>query len=180
MSTKSGNKSGRPKGSKSLTSKPHVRFDINAKAKFLKRLERNGSVSDAASFVGISRDTVYKAAKSDPRFKERMEIAKERCVAKLEKELDDRLYSGNEKVEYDGEGNVTKRTVTKDNTLLTKALEANYPEKYGKRGEGGDTTIVVGDSAISKLAAFLKVSMPEKEVGSGQEALEADWEEVEE
>jgi len=177
-------KPGRPAGGKNLTTKPYAKFDVNGKIKFLRRLEKTGQVADAASFVGVSRDTVYKAAQKDPRFKEKMDIARERCVAKLEKELDERLYKGNEKVEYDGGGNVLRKTVTKDNALLTKALESHYPEKYGKKSEQkSDTTIVIGDSAISKLAAFLKVDLPEKEVGGvieDEEAIEGEWEEYEE
>lgn len=161
-------KAGRPAGLPEVGRKERVTFDTKRKRRFLKKLEQCGVLSEAAASVGVSRNNIYKVMEKDKNFKERVEIAKEKSVAKLEQEFEDRVFNGNEKMEYDGKGNLVRRTVTKDNNLLTKALEANMPEKYGKKtGDGGNNTIVnIGDSAIDKLAAFLKVDLPEeKEVG---------------
>lgn len=177
---------GRPKGSRSLTQKPVVRFTTKVRKKFLEHLSKHGNFSDAAVHAGISRHTAYSAMTRDPKFKDRVEIAKERCVANLEKELTSRIYDGNVKSEYGADGALFRKTVTHDNNLLIRALEAHAPEKYGKKSEGsGDTTIInVGDSAISKLAAFLKVDLPvsEKAIeGSVEDASDeiedAEWEE---
>lgn len=175
---------GRPPGAKNLSTKPHKRFDAEAKKKFLKVYERCGILTEAATAAGVSRHTVYKALNSDEVFKERFEITKDRCLAKLEKEFDDRIYSGNEKIEYDGEGQITKRTVTKDNNLLVKALEVHAPEKYGKKADTStqNVQINIGDSAIDKLASFLKVDIHEERAKAppedGDNMIEAEWEET--
>lgn len=174
---------GRPKGSRSLTQKPVVRFTTKVRKKFLEHLSKHGNFSDAAVHAGISRHTAYSAMTRDPKFKDRVEIAKERCVANLEKELTSRIYDGNVKSEYGADGALFRKTVTHDNNLLIKALEANAPEKYGKKSDVGDTTIInVGDSAISKLAAFLKIDLPsaEKSIeGTTEESEEDDIEDAE-
>lgn len=176
-------KSGPKVGSKNLaTSKGYGRMDLPTTNKFLKRLEKTGNMVDAASFVGVVRGTIYKKMERDVKFKQCVELARERALAGYERELDNRIYEGNSKEEYDGEGNLTRRTVTKDNTLLVKALEVSDRDKWGKpEANKGNTTIVnVGDSAVSKLAAFLKVDLPEteKEVGKGSEdTVEGEWEE---
>lgn len=173
---KKGGKNGRPAGVPNIGRKPHAKFDINRKRRFIKKMEACGIITEAAEYVGISRLTVYKAMEKDPRFKERVEIAKERSNARLEREMQSRIYEGNEKLEYDGEGNLTKKTVTKDNALLVKALEANMGEKYGKKTENTNinVNVDVGESAIDKLASFLKVDLPEKEVNP---AIEGEWQE---
>lgn len=177
MSTDSTKKKpGRKKGGQDLAvRKPRVAFDINVMNKLLKRLEKTGNLADASAFVGVSRDNVYKHMKKDERFRDRVELAKDRCLANYERELDNRIYEGNQKVEYDGDGKVMKKTVTHDNTLLLKALEANDPDKWGKKSsqsEGG-TVVNIGDSAISKLATFLKVDLPsqEKDVTPAQDSI---------
>lgn len=166
---------GRPAGVPEIGRKERVVFDTKRRRRFIKKLEQCGVLSEAAASVGVSRNNIYKAMERDPAFKERVEIARERSVANLEKEFEDRIYNGNEKMEYDGDGKLMRRTVTKDNNLLARALEANMPEKYGKKTDsnGGNTIINVGDSAIDKLAAFLKVDLPEREVNN--DAIEGDY-----
>lgn len=171
---------GRPKGTPAISKKAPTKFTVERKRRFLTKLESCGILSEAAASVGVSRNTIYKVMERDEKFKQRVEIAKERSVAKLEQEMEDRIYNGNEKMEYDGDGNLVRRTVTKDNNLLGRALEANMPEKYGKKQEGNTQINVVGDSAISKLADFLKVDLPEKDITPKEDeddVLEGDWEE---
>lgn len=161
-----------------LGRKSHTRFDNTRKRRFIAKLEKDGIISKAAASVGISRITVYKAMEKDETFKQRVEIAKERADARLEEEFQRRIYEGNEKVEYDGEGNVMRKTVTHDNALLTKALESHFPERYGKKTESNvNVKVSVEDSAISKLANFLNVELPEDEKEINPE-IEGDyWEE---
>lgn len=169
---------GRPKGTPSLGTKGYNRFDLPRKKRFLKKLEASGSLTEAAAAVGVARNTIYKAMDKDEKFKARVEIARERATANLEVELNDRIYKGNEKLEYDADGKLVRKTVTKDNNLLSRALEANMPEKYGKKNDTNVQVNVVGDSAINKLAAFLKVDLPEKDEEKKDGTIDADWEEM--
>ena len=171
---------GRPVDQPALDYKAPTKFTVEKKRKFLKKLERCGILAEAAASVGVSRNTVYKNMERDEKFKERVEISRERSVARLEKEMEERIYEGNEKFEYDGSGQLVRRTVTKDNNLLTKALEANDPQKWGKKSESNTQVNVIGDSAIAKLADFLKVDLPERDITPNRnedDALEGDWEE---
>ena len=170
------NEVGRPVGVPEVGRKEIVKFDLKRRKRFIQKLSQCGILSEAAAFVGVSRNNIYKVMAKDANFKECVERAKEKSVARLEQEFEDRLYNGNEKIEYDADGKVLRKTVTKDNNLLTRALEANMPEKYGKKSTGPSTevTINVGDSALDKLAAFLKADLPEKEVN---QVIEADYQE---
>ena len=166
---------GRPKGVRDMkgTKRKNTRFDVKLKQKFLKHLEKHGNVSKAADYVGVSRPTVYLAARNDERFQERIDMAKDKAVANLEDEMEKRIYQGDETLVYNyddqGEEKLVKKTVSKDNNLLMRALEANDPQKYSKKThETKDVNVnVSGDSAINKLAEFLSVELPdnsEKEV----------------
>lgn len=159
-------KAGRPVGVKDVGKRNNTEFTTERKNKFLRHLSKHGNVSSAATAVGVSRATIYAAARRDERFKDRLEMAKDKAVSGLEDEMEKRIYQGDEKFEYyvdeDGVERLKKRTVSKDNNLLVRALEANDPDKYGKKT--GDKSVVVnavGDSAISKLAEFLKVDLPD-------------------
>lgn len=164
MSTPTKKSPGRPKGVPELDRKTITRFDTPRKKRFLKSLEKGRTISESAASVGISRNTVYKAMERDDTFKALVEIAQEKAASALEKELQDRIFEGNKKVVYDENGEVITTTVTKDNALLSKALEANMPEKYGKKPTNETKVqINVGDSAIAKLASMLKIDLQDVE-----------------
>lgn len=157
---------GRKKGTRDLGPRKNKSFDIKAKQKFIRHLEKHGNMGAAADHVGVSRTTVYKAMKKDERLRERVEIAKDRAVQNLEDEMEKRIYEGNEKIEYgydpDGVEYKKKRTVEKDNNLLVRALEANDPAKYSKKTQNTNVNVEVdGNSALNKLAEFLKISLPD-------------------
>lgn len=162
MSTPQKKSPGRPKGVPELDRKTVVRFDTPRKKRFLKALEKGKTISESAASVGVARNTIYKAMERDETFKALVEIAQEKAASALEKELQDRIFEGNKKIVYDEAGKVISTTVTKDNALLSKALEANMPEKYGKKPTNETKVqINVGDSAIAKLASKLNVDLEE-------------------
>jgi len=158
-------KKGRPKGVKEIGRKRHVKFTPEKKRAFLRQLSKHGNVRGAAGKVGISRLTVYEHMRKDPNFKERVERAKDQALGELNDEFYDRIYNGNEKLEYDEDGNLIKKTVQKDNKLLEKALESQDPDSFGKNDKRTNINVNVdGASALDKLAEFLKVEAPEKPV----------------
>jgi hypothetical protein len=158
-------KKGRPKGVKEIGRKRHVKFTPEKKRAFLRQLSKHGNVRSAAGKVGISRLTVYEHMRKDPNFKERVERAKDQALGELQDEFYDRIYNGNEKIEYDEKGDIIRKTVQKDNKLLEKALDAQDPETYGKKDQRTNINVNVdGASALDKLAEFLKVEAPEKPV----------------
>ncbi len=154
---------GRPKGSKNKKGKTgrYVVFDAAKKRKFLKQLERHGSVRAAAASVGISRFTAYAHISKHEKFAEKVEIAKDKALSNLEDELCDRLYNGNETLEYDADDNLIKRIVKKDNDLLKIALKAQDSERYGDKAGATVSVNIDAGSAVDKLAAFLKVELPD-------------------
>ena len=158
---------GRPKGIPELARKPRKKFTTEIKRRFLKELEKHGNIKAAAAVVGMSRVTIYAHIQKNEAFADRVEMAKDKALAKMEEEHLARTMGGAETVVYDGEGNIVTRTVKKDTKPIESRLRVLDPERYGKNG-GGDTNINIniGQSAKAKLAELLKIDLPqEKEVG---------------
>ena len=161
---------GRPVGVKEISRKSHIKFTSEKKRAFLRHLAKHGNIRSAAGSVGISRLTIYHHIRNDPNFKDRVEKARDQALGVLQDEFYERIFNGNEKIEYDDEGNVIKRTVQKDNKLLEKALESQDPESFGKNSQGnqgGVNVNISGGSGLEKLAEFLNVEMPQEKQTKG-------------
>lgn len=149
------------------------------KIAFLEELEKHGNVSAACSIVGITKKTLYAHRENDEWLRDQMEIAKATCLRRLQYEKWSRIYDGVETIEYDGEGEIIKRTVKKDNDLLKVALRALDPETYSVPvGQAGVQVNIDagGGKALEKLAAMLNVQLPQQEEGR---IVEADWDRIE-
>lgn len=171
-------KAGRPAGSKNLGVNKYVSLTPPVQRKLFKALSQGHSVHGACAAAGVSRTAYYYRLKTDEKFKQAVELARDRASEYYESELDNLIRNGSTEEVYDEEGNLVKKTVKKDGRLLMKKLEAHDPETYGKKTqtthkhEGGE-----GDNtALLKLAEMLKISIEEKEVGKKhQDSIEADY-----
>jgi len=109
-----------------------IKFDADARHRFLQYYALTGQIQKSAREIGISPATVRRVAKQDPAFKEAMEEAKQDFVEAMEREVVRRAVMGvDEPVFQQGEqvGEVRKYS---DALLmmLMKKLDPTYKEKH--------------------------------------------------
>ena len=173
-------KRGRKPGSQSLLKKQRTKFTPRLKRKFLKLLSEGYTKGAASALCGINRHTYLLAARNDPSFKEDIDIAVEQATAALEEELKGRIKNGTDTVEYDADGNIIKTTSKKSDTLLLRALEARSPSVWGKKSSSTNVNVNVdqtGNSAVSRLASLLGVSVDESKYKEPVDITDAEYEE---
>src|SRR5690554_312168 len=127
---------GRPKGVPELARKPRKKFTTAVKRLFLRELEKHGNLKAAAATAGVSRLTIYSHIKKNEAFADRVEMAKDKALAKMEEEHLKRTLDGMETVTYDSEGNIMTRVVKKDTKAIETRLKVLDPERYGNRQIG--------------------------------------------
>jgi hypothetical protein len=147
-------------------------FSSTKRNRFLKALELTGNVNSSAASAGVTRATVYALIARNAKFKDQVQLARDKATGSFEAEAHRRAVTGvKEPVFHRGEevGSVTKYS----DTLLQKLLEASDPERYGKRSNVAieQNITITGGSAREKLASMLKVEL---------DALEGEFEQVDE
>lgn len=153
---------GRPKNSKSLYQKAPTVFTPALKKKVVNNIAKGINAEAACAAADISRHTYYKHLRKDPKFAEAVSLAKDKYLAKIEEQFTDRIEKGSRTVVYDGFGNVITETYKQNDNLLVKSLEAEAPQKYGKKTQSTNVNVNVdptGNSAVSKLAQQLGIDV---------------------
>lgn len=109
-----------------------TKFTLKKRKKFLLALEDTGNVTEAATQVGITRQTVYGARRRDPAFAKLMEESAGVAADRLEREAFRRACEGwDEPVHYQGLPTSIVRKYS--DTLLIFLLKGARPEKYRER-----------------------------------------------
>lgn len=177
---------GRPKGSKNLASlrKAATILTPNKVKQFLRVLERLGSVTSAAAYCGVSRDTIYKRTAKDPGFKESVEIARSKFTSTLEEAAIARGVDGVDEPIFNKHGELIGHKKKYSDVLLGKLLAAADPERYGNNSRNEttikqDITVNAGESAKDKLANLfgLKDITPKPEALEDRSSIGADYSE---
>ena len=177
---------GRPKGSKNLASlrKAATVLTPNKVKQFLRVLERLGSVTSAAAYCGVSRDTIYKRTAKDPGFKESVEIARSKFTSTLEEAAIARGVEGVDEPIFNKHGELIGHKKKYSDVLLGKLLAAADPERYGNNSRNEttikqDITVNAGESAKDKLANLfgLKDITPKAEALEHKRSIDADYSE---
>ena len=163
LSTK--RKVGRPKGVPNIalpgknSKGGNVKFTNTKRKKFLEILEKTGNISTAAAWVGVHRDTVYKAISRDENFAQRVEISKGRSLAKMEEAAIMRGVDGiDEPIIANGEIIGYKKKYS--DKMLEVLMKANDPDRYGGKQQteiNQNININTSDSAKTKLAELFGI-----------------------
>lgn len=86
-----------------------VKFDDDAKARFLNEYRKWGRMGESAAAAGVSKQTVRKALEDDEDFAEAVMACEEEYKDKLIAHHQDLVFNGQEKISYDRNGNVVSR-----------------------------------------------------------------------
>lgn len=137
------------------------------KAAFLVEFAKRGIVTTAARSIDVDRATVYRWYESDPAFALAFDDAKEQATDAMENEARRRAVDGVDKPVFQG-GELVGYIREYSDTLLTKMLAANRPEKYRERAsvevtgkDGGPVqhevtdTFAYREQIAGELTAFL-------------------------
>jgi hypothetical protein len=110
------------------------RFDGKAQTAFCELTAAGMSCAAACRELGYSRDTPYAVAKQDEAFAAAWNEARETGADYLEDVAYKLASEGGEDVEYDGDGNVRRRTKRAPNpAILARVLAAWRPERWGDK-----------------------------------------------
>jgi len=102
------------------------------KGKFLKELRRGGSITAAAKVAGIGRELVYKMMWKYPKFKEKVEAAKDRSIDGVEDTAIIHAIKGWKEPVYQG-GALIGYVRKYDHRLMAMILERRRSEKYAPK-----------------------------------------------
>lgn len=86
-----------------------VKFDDEAKARFLDEYRKWGRMGESAAAAGVSKQTVRKALEDDEDFAEAVMACEEEYKDKLIAHHQNLVFNGQEKVNYDRNGNIVSR-----------------------------------------------------------------------
>jgi hypothetical protein len=110
------------------------RFDEAVQVRFCELTAQGMSCAAATRELGFSRDTPYAVAKADEAFATAWEKARETGADYLEDVAYKLAAQGGEDIEYDGDGNVRRRTRRAPSpAILVRVLQAWRPERWGDR-----------------------------------------------
>lgn len=157
------------------TIRPYRKFDAIKRQKFLRALQRTGNVTHAANHAGVTARNIYRYAKKNPRFANKMVEARELFLASLEAEALRRGRDGYEREVYQNGELVGYQTQYSDR-LLETMLRANNPDKFGRNTvtiEGNENKPVALSAVqakqspidINKLKQVNEHSAPAGELG---------------
>jgi len=105
-----------------------TKFDAERRGAYLLALERSGEVVAASAAVGVSRQTVYAAMRTDPEFAEECEAARGRLVERALEVAKKLAIDGVTDKFYDKEGNLISERTRYSERLLLRLLERHLPE----------------------------------------------------
>ena len=149
-------------------SHPLIKFDQEARDRFIEELRATGVVAAACQAAGISRGTAENYRRAYPDFAEQWEEARLDAADALEQEARRRAVEGvEEPIFYKGEevGYVTKYS----DSLLTTLLKANNPTKFRDNtsleltGKDGGPVVMSDHEKAAKLAAILDAARARKD-----------------
>lgn len=109
-----------------------VKFDDEAKARFLDEYRKWGRMGESAAAAGVSKQTVRKALEDDEDFAEAVIACEEEYKDKLISHHQDLVFNGQEKVSYDRNGNIVSRETIYPIRLIEMELKKHdkgYREK---------------------------------------------------
>jgi hypothetical protein len=109
-----------------------VKFDDEAKARFLDEYRKWGRMGESAAAAGVSKQTVRKALEDDEDFAEAVMACEEEYKDKLIAHHQDLVFNGQEKVNYDRNGNIVSRETIYPIRLIELELKKHdkaYREK---------------------------------------------------
>jgi len=86
-----------------------VKFDDEAKARFLDEYRKWGRMGESAAAAGVSKQTVRKALEDDEDFAEAVMACEEEYKDKLIAHHQNLVFNGQEKILYDRNGNIVSR-----------------------------------------------------------------------
>lgn len=139
--------------------------------KFLKALETTFNVVAAAKSVGVTTNTVYKFARNNEEFAEKMAKAREIVAARAEAEAFERGVNGTAEVreKFDGEGKLIGKEVLhrKSDRLLEVFLKGNMPHIYGNKLQADITVEDVTNSRAIKEAMIRRLEIDPDDIIDG-------------
>lgn len=109
-----------------------VKFDDEAKARFLDEYRKWGRMGESAAAAGVSKQTVRKALEDDEDFAEAVMACEEEYKDKLVAHHQDLVFNGQEKINYDRNGNIVSRETIYPIRLIEMELKKHdkgYREK---------------------------------------------------
>lgn len=109
-----------------------VKFDDEAKARFLDEYRKWGRMGESAAAAGVSKQTVRKALEDDEDFAEAVMACEEEYKDKLIAHHQDLVFNGTEKVSYDRNGQIISRETVYPVRLIELELKKHdkgYREK---------------------------------------------------
>jgi hypothetical protein len=86
-----------------------VKFDDEAKARFLDEYRKWGRMGESAAAAGVSKQTVRKALEDDEDFAEAVMACEEEYKDKLIAHHQDLVFNGQEKISYDRNGQIVSK-----------------------------------------------------------------------
>jgi hypothetical protein len=124
------------------------RFDERAQTAFCELTSAGMSCAAATRELGFNRDTPYHVAKQDEAFAAAWKEARETGADYLEDVAYKLASEGGEDVEYDGDGNIRRRTKRAPNpAILARVLAAWRPERWGDK----PTQIGIGVQVVGQI-----------------------------
>lgn len=103
------------------------------KRKFLEHYEEHGNFPEAASFIGLSTNTVKRHMADDEEFAEAVLIASEKFDAKLMRHFQSLIFDGTEKQIFNGKGDLIATERQYPYRLIEMAMRARFPEMREKQ-----------------------------------------------
>lgn len=111
----------------------HDGFTAKKRRKFLKMLEKTGSVSDACRKVGISTTSAYRTRRLLPEFARHWDLALSKASVGVELLAWERAVEGVEEPVF-AYGKKIGTKVKKSDSILRLLLQGADKEKYGRQG----------------------------------------------
>lgn len=120
--------------------------------RFLERLAKSLSVTDACKAARIGRTAAYQARKDDAEFAAAWEAAIEQAVESAEGEMYRRAVDGTRKPVYQS-GSLVGHVQEYSDTLLIFMLKAHRPDKYRERVENWNINLAqLSDEQLERIA----------------------------
>jgi len=110
--------------------------------------------------TGVSRMTVWKAAKRDAQFAQAMAEAREVGTERLEDALWERAVNGVLRTTYDGQGNVISEQRVYSDRAAIFLLKGRAPEKYRENHHVGKEKVSTLDDLVALALSFKEGSVP--------------------